>query len=110
MKKQQKILPQHESYLSEMGQNIKLARKRRGLTLVQMSERVDCSRNTMRLLENGSPGVSIGVLFRTLKILGLQEDILLLGKDDELGRKIQDLELLNKGERRKGVNRGEINV
>lgn len=40
----------------------------------------------------------MGVLFRTLKVLGLQEDILLLGKDDELGRKIQDLELLQKGE------------
>lgn len=99
MKKKQIILPQHQKYLLEMGQNIKLARKRRGLTLEQMAERANCARNTIVLLEKGSPGVSIGLLFRVLRVLGLHEDVLKLGADDELGRKIQDLETLRKGER-----------
>jgi transcriptional regulator with XRE-family HTH domain len=96
MKKKQLILPQHEQILEQLGQNFKLARKRRGLSMQQMAERTDCSRNTIRLIENGNPGSSIGVCFRILKVLGLQNDLLKLAQDDILGRKIQDLELLQK--------------
>ncbi len=78
-----------------MGENIKLARKRRKLTAIQVAERAMVSRNTLYLLEKGTPSVSIGALFNVLRVLRLQDDFLKLAADDELGRKLQDLELLN---------------
>lgn len=77
-----------------MGENIKLARKRRKLTTIQVAERAGISRSTLYLIEKGSPKVSIGNIFNLLKVIGLQEDILKIGKEDEFGRKLQDLDLL----------------
>ena len=86
------ILPKHKLILSEMGQNIKLARKRRKLLTTQLSERSDVSRSTLFLIEQGDEGVSIGNYFNVLKSLGLEMDFLKLASDDILGRKLQDLE------------------
>jgi len=79
-----------------MGENIKLARKRRKLTTIQIADRADISRNTLYLIEKGNPGVSIGAVFNVLRALGLQDDFLLLAKDDIFGRKLQDISLLGK--------------
>ncbi len=95
-KKRQILFPRHQKILDQLGENIKLARKRRKLTTIQVSERAGIARNTLYLLENGNSGVSIGALFNVLKVLGLQDDFLKLAADDELGRKLQDLELLSK--------------
>lgn len=76
-----------------MGENIRLARKRRKLTTIQVAERAGISRNTLYLLEKGNPGVSIGNLFNVLRTLNLQDDFLKLAADDTLGRKLQDLNL-----------------
>lgn len=93
-KKKQIVFPKHQKLLEQVGENIKLARKRRNLTAIQVSERANISRNTLYLLEKGTASVSIGALFNVLRVLGLHDDFLKLGADDELGRKIQDLELL----------------
>mgnify|MGYP003605120759 CR=1 FL=1 len=77
-----------------MGENIKLARKRRKLTTVQVAERADIARSTLYLIESGNPSVAMGAYFNVLRVLGLQNDVLKLGSDDELGRKLQDLDLL----------------
>lgn len=92
--KQQIVLPQHQKYLDELGENIKLARKRRKLTSVQVAERAGIARNTLYLLEKGNPGVSIGALFNVLRVLNLHEDFQKIASDDAFGRKLQDLELL----------------
>lgn len=92
--KKQIVFPKHQKLLEQMGENIKLARKRRNLTAIQVAERANISRNTLYLLEKGTPSVSIGALFNVLRALGLHDDFLKLGADDELGRKIQDLGLL----------------
>jgi transcriptional regulator with XRE-family HTH domain len=95
MKRKKVILfPKYQKMLEQMGENIKLARKRRRLTTQQVAERAGISRNTLYLLEKGNPGVSIGALFNVLRVLNLHEDFLKLAADDELGRKLQDLELL----------------
>ena len=95
MKRKKVVLfPKYQKMLEQMGENIKLARKRRRLTTQQVAERAGISRNTLYLLEKGNPGVSIGALFNVLRVLNLHEDFLKLAADDELGRKLQDLELL----------------
>lgn len=92
--RKQVILPKYQSALAQMGENIKLARKRRKLTAVQVAERADIARSTLSLIEKGEPSVSMGAYFNVLRVLGLQDDFLKLAADDELGRKLQDLELL----------------
>lgn len=92
--KRQIVLPRYKDALSQMGEQIKLARKRRKLTAVQVAERADISRSTLNLIEKGEPSVSMGAYFNVLRVLGLQDDILKLAADDTLGRKLQDLDLL----------------
>lgn len=77
-----------------MGENIKLARKRRKLTTIQVSERAGIDRATLYHIENGNPSVSLGGYFNVLRVLGLQDDFLKLADDDEFGRKLQDLKLI----------------
>lgn len=84
------ILPQAKKILDKMGENIKLARLRRKLSLEQVAERANISRPTLSAIEKGVPTVSIGSYFLVLQVLGLEKDFLLLAKDDDLGRKLQD--------------------
>ena len=97
MKRRKQILfPKYLKILEQMGENIKLARKRRKLTTVQVAERADIDRSTLYEVEKGNPSVSLGAYFNTLRVLGLQDDFLKLAADDEYGRKLQDIELINK--------------
>ena len=92
--KKQILFPKHQKVLEQVGENIKLARKRRKLTATQVAERAGIARNTLYLLEKGTSSVSMGALFNVLRVLGLHEDFLKLASDDDLGRKLQDLNLL----------------
>lgn len=94
MSKKQIVYPKYNSILEKMGENIKLARKRRKLTTIQVAERADISRSTLFLIESGNAGVAIGAYLNVLRVLGLQDDLLKLAADDEFGRKLQDMELL----------------
>lgn len=93
-KRKQIIFPKYQRLLEQMGENIKLARKRRKFTTIQVAERAGIARSTLYLIEKGDPSVTLGGYFNVLRVLGLQEDILKLGSDDDFGRKLQDLELL----------------
>lgn len=88
------ILPNTEKILETMGEQIKLARLRRNLTVELVSERAGISRATLWKVEQGSPGVAMGIYACVLHALnGMDKDLLLIAKDDEIGRKIQDLNL-----------------
>ncbi|MFV8327483.1 transcriptional regulator [Flavobacterium sp. ZS1P14] len=80
--------------LEQMGEHIKLARKRRKLTTIKVSECADIAHSTLYLIETGNPSVAMGAYFNVLRLLGLQNDVLKLAADDELGHKLQDLALL----------------
>ena len=75
------------------GEQIRLARLRRDLTISQVAERASCSDLTVMRVERGTPTVAIGIYLRVLFALGLDESILALAKDDEMGRTLQDLDL-----------------
>ncbi len=92
--KKQILLPKYTTLLEQMGENIKLARKRRKLTAIQVAERAGIARSTLYLVEKGDSSVAMGAYFNVLRVLGLQNDFLKLAADDELGRKLQDLDLL----------------
>ncbi len=94
--KKQIIFPKYQRMLEEVGENIKLARKRRKFTMVQVSERANINRTTLYQIEKGNPKVSLGAYFNVFRVLGLHEDFLKLAADDVFGRKLQDLELLKK--------------
>lgn len=88
------ILPQTQRMLNQMGEQIRLARLRRRLTAELVAERAGISRMTLSNIEKGSPSVAIGSYAAVLHALnGMDEDLLLVAKDDELGRKLQDLGL-----------------
>ena len=92
--KKQILFPRHREILDQLGENIRLARKRRKLTTVQVSERANINRSTLYQIEKGNPSVSMGAYFNVLRVLGLQDDFLKLAADDVLGRILQDLNLL----------------
>ena len=88
------ILPQTQRLLNQMGKQIRLARLRQQLTAELVAERAGLSRATLSNIEKGSPSVAIGSYAAVLHALnGMDKDLLLVAKDDELGRKLQDLGL-----------------
>lgn len=76
-----------------VGEQIKLARLRRNLSVAQVAERATCSPLTVARIERGTPTVAIGIYLRVLYALQLDDDILLLAQKDELGRALQDIAL-----------------
>lgn len=90
------LLPSHRRLLALMGENIKMARLRRQLSATQVAERANITRATLYNIEKGAETVSMGAYFSVLVALRLENDILLIAKDDELGRKLQDAGLMVK--------------
>ena len=82
-----------EQKMQVVGEQIRLARLRRNLSIAQIAERATCSPLTISRIEKGASTVSIGIYLRVLYALQLDDDILLLAKEDILGRTLQDINL-----------------
>ena len=76
-----------------VGEQIRLARLRRNLSIAQVAERATCSPLTVSRIEKGVPTVAIGIYLRVLYALQLDDDILSLAKEEVLGRALQDMNL-----------------
>jgi transcriptional regulator with XRE-family HTH domain len=97
MKKRNTILlPRAQKTISVLGENIKLARLRRKISAEQVAERANISRPTLVSIEKGNHNVTIGAYVKVLSVLGLENDIIQVAKDDILGRKLQDAKLFIK--------------
>jgi len=93
-KKAAMIMPKTRAVHERMGEQIKLARLRRQLSSQLVAECAGTSRQTLNSIEKGSATVSIGSYAAVLHALtNLDTDLLLIAKDDEFGRKLQDLNL-----------------
>ena len=99
------IVPATENILKTMGGQIKLARLRRDLSAELVAERAGISRASLWKVESGNPAVAIGIYAAVLHALGnMDRDLALVAKDDEMGRQMQDLNLMTRKQasRRKG--------
>ena len=108
MKKTIILLPQTIDIMATMGEQIKLARLRRKISVELVAERAGISRSTLWAVEKGSPSVAFGIYAAVLHALNnMDKDLLLIAKDDELWRKLQDLSLSRK--KRAPRNKGGSN-
>jgi transcriptional regulator with XRE-family HTH domain len=93
MAKSNPLYPAWQQLMTDLGENLRLARLRRKLSTGRVAERAGISRPTLVQIEKGEPTVAIGNYMKVLAVMGLEKDIALLGKDDLLGRKLQDADL-----------------
>ena len=91
------IMPVTENILRTLGEQIKLARLRRNLPTELVAERAGISRASLWKVESGNPSVAMGIYAAVLHALNnMDKDLLLVAKDDEMGKKLQDLELMTR--------------
>lgn len=90
------LLPRLSRLLEKLGGNLKLARLRRRYSAETVSQRAGISRKTLYRVEQGDPAVALGIYARVLQVLRLEQDLEHLAADDELGRKLQDAQLIPK--------------
>ncbi len=96
-KKTQLMYPGMEKNLEIMGEQIKLARLRRSLSVNTVCDRAGVSRATLWQIEKGSSTVSMGAYCAVLHALGgMDKDLTLIARDDVTGRTFQDLKLTTK--------------
>ena len=94
------IMPDTENIVKTMGEQIKMARLRRKLSATLVAERAGISLSTLWKVENGNPSVAVGIYAAVLHALNnMDKDLLKIAGDDELGRKLQDMDLMGKNKR-----------
>ncbi len=101
MKKPPQLLPQHRRMFASLGEDLRLARLRRGLSAELIAERAGVSRSTLHKIERGDPSVAMGNYFGTLNALGMADRFSKLAAEDELGRNLQDANLRQRAPRRR---------
>lgn len=87
------LLPRIARLLADLGERLKLARLRRRLTAKQVAERAGMSVMTLRSLESGGAGVTMGAYLSVMHVLGVEQDLNKVGASDEIGRQLQDAQL-----------------
>lgn len=76
------LLPATEALLGRFGDRLRVARLRRRLRSKQVAEAAGMSPMTLRSLERGGSGVTIGAYLAVMQVLGIEEDLNLLARDE----------------------------
>lgn len=87
------LLPSLARQLRSLGDSIRLARLRRKYSAETVAKRAGISRKTLYRVEQGEASPTLGTYASVLQVLGLSGDLERVARDDELGRKLQDLNL-----------------
>ena len=92
-KKTALLMPATDALLQRFGERLGLARRRRRLSSKQVAERAGMAPMTLRSLERGGSGVTMGAYLAVMQVLGIESDLDMLGQADPLGRALQDSRL-----------------
>lgn len=92
--------------LKIVGEQIRLARLRRDLSIAEIAARATCSEISVMRVEKGASTVAIGIYMRILYAMNLDESVLYLAQNDDVGRTLQDVQLKN----RQRASRGIVNT
>lgn len=78
--------------LKQLGQDLRIARKRRRIPMHLAAERASISRATLNKIEKGDGGVSLGAYARVLFILGMIGHLaeLVGSASDQLGLELEE--------------------
>jgi transcriptional regulator with XRE-family HTH domain len=81
--------------LAKLGQDIRSARLRRRITTMTMAERAFITRMTLRKVERGDRGVSLGIYATVMFVLGMAPRIADLAdsRGDEVGLQLEEARL-----------------
>lgn len=87
------LLPATQERLRQFGERLRLARRRRRLSATQVAARAGMAPMTLRSVERGGAGVTIGAYAAVMQVLGIEQDLELLAAADPTGRALQDARL-----------------
>lgn len=81
--------------LKKLGSDISIARRRRKITTTLMARRAFIDRRSLARVENGDPGVSIGIYATVLFVLGMADRLADLAdiSHDTIGRRLAEEQL-----------------
>ncbi len=97
------LLPPMSRRLARLGERVRAARLRRRLSAKLVAERAGMSVTTLRHVEQGGMGVTMGAYVAVLHVLGLDADLDLVAATDTLGRDLQDASLGRRVRRTSGT-------
>jgi transcriptional regulator with XRE-family HTH domain len=87
------LLPATLERLRQLGERLRLARRRRRLSATQVAARAGMAPMTLRGVERGAPAATMGAYVAVMQVLGVDEDLDLLAAADPTGRALQDARL-----------------
>jgi transcriptional regulator with XRE-family HTH domain len=87
------LLPSTSELLVRFGGRLRLARLRRRLSAKQVAERAGMVPMTLRSVERGGAGVTMGAYLAVMQVLGVENDLEQLAAADPQGRELQDARL-----------------
>lgn len=87
----EKVLPDVELRLKHLGEYIRIARKRRKMTMAEVGERLNLGYQTVVRIEKGDPGVSIAAYMSALWLFDLDKQITesIHPDRDEVGKSLE---------------------
>lgn len=88
------LFPRQRKILSAFGEDLLLAVKRRKLSKQMICDRTGFDNKTVNKVFAGDPGVAIGTYLKIMAVLGMEENFAQLAARDDVGIKLQNIQLL----------------
>ena len=88
------LFPKQRRVLNSFGEDLLLATKRRGYTKKLICDRTGFDNKTVNKVFAGDPGVAIGTYLKIMSVLGMEENFAEMAAHDEVGTKLQNIQLL----------------